>query len=253
MPLLHDHQDLPRLVDLDVDARARVARLDRRGAVQLAPVVVVHDVGAGQPVGLLEGDDRVATRRGERRADAGHADLEAVQGRQQPLDAQAGGSGPEGAPLGLDALLDDARAQVLSGRQGERDREPVDATQRDGEDGAAVAAARLDRGDQDTAMDDARDDDAVVDGRRHPGDVPHGQEGDDGAVTEADRRTHRDPDRRADRAVGGARRDVHAALRGDVGAVGAARVRGGRDLVDAAERDHDLLIRGGGRDRAADR
>ena len=54
LAVLDDHEDLPALVDLDVRGRARVARLDQLGAVELAPARGVEDVGAragGRPSG----------------------------------------------------------------------------------------------------------------------------------------------------------------------------------------------------------
>src|SRR5450759_5508479 len=88
--VLDHHEDLTALVDLEVGGRPRVTRLDRLGAVELAPVVAVERVGARQAIRLLERHHGVGALRVEGRADVRHADIEARERREETAHAEPG-------------------------------------------------------------------------------------------------------------------------------------------------------------------
>ena len=81
------------------------SRLDPAGLREPRPVVAVEHVGARQPVGLLERDDRVGGLLREGRRDAGRVEPELLQAVQHHADVGARRARGEAPAGGLEAAL----------------------------------------------------------------------------------------------------------------------------------------------------
>ena len=244
---LDDREDLPGLVDLDVRGRAREAHLDALGPVELAPARRVEDVGPRHAVRLAEGHHDVPDRGGEADAQPGDVELQALEPGEHPLDVRTAGAGLQRPRRQRDLGLHCAPGEPVRSRQGEGEREPVDAAERRPEDRLAVADADLVRPHRGLAVDHPQSHDPVVRGRR---DLQHelgGEERHELPVGDAGLGFDGERSRRADHGGVGAGELGHeraATLRPEAGAVGAVRVRDSRGHLDAVEPDHDGLSLG---------